>query len=495
MSIKPAPERKPDEGQGPFQKLFIQGATLIDGTGAPPRGPVSILIEENKIKDVINGMGQPPADAEISEANGMYVMPGFVDTHAHIGGVSQGTPAEYVYKLWMAHGVTTIREPGSGNGVDWTLTEKERSAKNEIVAPRISAYIRPGMWENGPIQTPEEARKFVHWAGMKGADGFKLSSSDPDVMAALIDEANKRELGSMAHLQQTHVTRAHVLDTARMGLGAMEHWYGLPESLFDDRIVQNYPADYDYNNEYDRFSQAGRLWKQAAAPGSNKWNEVMNELLSLDFTLSPTLAIYEATRDVMRAQEEEWHEKYTLPSLWEFFQPDPANHGSFFFDWTTADEVAWKENYKLWMAFLNEYKNRGGRVTTGSDSGFIYKLYGFGYIRELELLQESGFHPLEVIQSATMKGAEILSKEHNIPMKFGIIRPNMLADLVLVEENPLHNLKTLYGTGTIKLNLETNTVERVGGVKYTIKDGIVYDAKELLSDVEQIVKDAERVVI
>src|SRR5699024_7321316 len=104
MSIKPAPERKPDEGQGPFQKLFIQGATLIDGTGAPPRGPVSILIEENKIKDVINGMGQPPADAEIIEANGMYVMPGFVDTHAHIGGVSQGTPAEYVYKLWMAHG-------------------------------------------------------------------------------------------------------------------------------------------------------------------------------------------------------------------------------------------------------------------------------------------------------------------------------------------------------------------------------------------------------
>ncbi len=61
------------------------------------------------------------------------------------------------------------------------------------------------------------------------------------------------------------------------------------------------------------------------------------------------------------------------------------------------------------MAFLNEYKNRGGRVTTGSDSGFIYKLYGFDYIRELELLQEAGFHPLEVIRAATFNGAEALT--------------------------------------------------------------------------------------
>ena len=60
------------------------------------------------------------------------------------------------------------------------------------------------------------------------------------------------------------------------------------------------------------------------------------------------------------------------------------------------------------MTFINEYKNRGGRVTTGSDSGYIYKLYGFDYIRELELLQEAGFHPLEVIRAATFHGAEAL---------------------------------------------------------------------------------------
>ena len=138
------------------------------------------------------------------------------------------------------------------------------------------------------------------------------------------------------------------------------------------------------------------------------------------------------------------------------------------------------------MTFINEYKNRGGRVTTGSDSGFIYQLYGFAYIRELELLREAGFHPLEVIRSATLNGAEAL----NMDDKIGSVQIGKLADFVILEENPLENLKTLYGTGAIKLT-EDNEVVRVGGVKYTVKDGIVYDAKKLLNDVKKMV-DAEK---
>ena len=85
------------------------------------------------------------------------------------------------------------------------------------------------------------------------------------------------------------------------------------------------------------------------------------------------------------------------------------------------------------MTFINEYKNRGGRVTAGSDSGFIYQLYGFAYIRELELLQEAGFHPLEVIRSATMYGAEALGMEKEI----GTVEVGKLADFVILEENPI----------------------------------------------------------
>jgi hypothetical protein len=266
----------------------------------------------------------------------------------------------------------------------------------------------------------------------------------------------------------------------------MEHWYGLPEALFNNKTVQNYPYDYNYSNEQHRFEEAGKLWEQAAEPNSEHWNNVMDELIDLDFTLDPTFNIYEASRDLQRARRAEWHEEYTMPSLWEFYQPSRISHGSYWHFWGTEQEVAWKKNFNLWMNFINEYKNRGGRVTVGSDSGFIFQLYGFAYVRELELLREAGFHPIEVIMAATLNGAEALGMDDEI----GSIEIGKKADLFIVEENPLENLKVLYGTGAIKLN-DKNEVERVGGVKYTIKDGIVYDSKLLLEDVRRMVKESK----
>jgi hypothetical protein len=303
----------------------------------------------------------------------------------------------------------------------------------------------------------------------------------------VFDELKKQGMRSACHHAQLDVTRVNVLTTARWGLTTMEHWYGLPEALFDDRTVQHYPPAYNYNNEQDRFGQAGRLWKQAAPRGSEKYESVIKELLALDFTLDPTFTIYLASRDLMRARRADWHDEYTLPQLWDFYTPNRDNHGSFFFDWGSEDEVAWRENYQLWMSFVNDYKNRGGRVTVGSDSGFIYQLYGFGTIQELELLREAGFHPLEVLRSATMSGAQALGAADRI----GTVEPGKLADLAVLEENPLANLKVLYGTGHIRLG-DDGKSHRVGGVKYTIKDGIVYDAKRLLADVRTMVAEEKR---
>jgi imidazolonepropionase-like amidohydrolase len=133
-------------------------------------------------------------------------------------------------------------------------------------------------------------------------------------------------------------------------------------------------------------------------------------------------------------------------------------------------------------------------VTVGSDSGFIYQLYGFGTILELEMLQEAGFHPLEVIRSATMYGAEALFEPAGREIEFGVIRPGLLADMLIVNENPLANLKVLYGTGAVRLNDETGRPERTVGIRYTIKDGIVYDTRALLDDVRSMVaaQKAER---
>lgn len=490
-----APERQ--RGDGPYPQLIIRGATLINGAGSPPIGPVDVVVEQNRITTIkvvgypgveINEERRPKAKegAREVDATGMYLMPGLVDMHGHIGGMGQRTPAEYVFKLWMGHGITTIRDPSCGNGLDWVLDQKEKSDKNQITAPRIAAYSVFGQGLENGVNSPEEARAWVQSISKRGADGIKFFGARPDIMEAALDEAKKFDLGSACHHAQLDVAWLNVLNTARMGLTSMEHWYGLPEALFTDRTIQNYPPDYNYQNEQHRFGEAGRLWEQAAPPYSEHWNKVMDELIALDFTIDPTFNIYEANRDLMRAYQAEWHEEYTLPSLWDFFKPSRVSHGSHWHYWGTEEEVAWKRNYRLWMTFVNEYKNRGGRVTTGSDSGFIFQTYGFAFIRELELLREAGFHPLEVIRAATLKGAEALGRDHEI----GSIEVGKLADMILVEENPLANLKVLYGTGAIKLN-EKNEVTRVGGVKYTIKDGVVYDAKQLLADVREMVKQAK----
>lgn len=510
--VTPATDRRSDEGEGPFDRLIIRGATVIDGTGAPPIGPVDIVIEGNRIVEVksvgVPGVeideeerpelaieGRPSASTHEIDGTGMYVLPGFVDLHLHTGGVPKAPQAEYVYKLWLAHGITTGRGVSFGP-VDWSLSEKERSARNEIVAPRMFSYHRPGSggedWEGGRILTPEDARVWVRYIAGKGADGLKLGAYRPEIMGALIDEAAKHGLGTVAHLGQTGVARMNALDAARLGLGTVTHYYGLFEALYRDHDVQPWPDDMNYSDEQFRFGQVARQWKLIHERGSPEWKALLEELRELDVTLDPTMTAYQAGRDVEAQRQAVWNEKYVLPSLMDYYRASRTNHASFYYDWTTWDEVAWRNFYRVWHQLLNDYKNMGGRVTVSSDAGFIYNTFGFSTIQEMELLQEAGFHPLEVIRAATQHAAETLFKPSGKPIEFGVVRSGLLADLVIVGENPIHNLKVLYGTGAVRLNDETGEAERIGGILYTIKDGIVYDAKQLLADVALMVEERKR---
>jgi imidazolonepropionase-like amidohydrolase len=499
--LLPAPNRRPDEGKGPYQTLVIRGATLIDGTGAPPQGPVDIVVQNNRIAS-IRSAGTPgvpmranrdPQKANLElDATGMFVLPGFVDMHVHAGGAPKNAEAEYAYKLWLAHGVTTVRGvPMAANAL--TVKERERSARNEIVAPRIVNFQRPGMgWEKGPVTSPEIAREYVQWAAANGVDGLKLGAERPDIMAALLDEAKKVGFGSTAHLQQGGVAQMNAIKAARLGLNTVTHFYGHFEALLKDHVVQPWPVDMNASDEQWRFAQVARLWDKIHEPGSPEWKAYLQEHLKLGTVFDPTLTIYSAGRDLMRFRQAEWHEKYTLPSLMAFYTPSRTNHGSYWYYWTTEDEVAWRNFYQVWFRLVNDYKKMGGRVTTGSDSGFIYQTYGFGYINELEMLQEAGFHPLEVIQAATLNGAVTLAEPKRQSPEFGVVRAGMLADIVIVDQNPLENFKVLYATGALKLNDKTGKPEQVGGIKYTIKDGIVYDAKQLLADVAAMVEKQKR---
>jgi len=502
-----ASARRPNEGLGPFKTLTIRGVMLIDGTGAPPAGPMNITVEGNRItriqaagtpgvpqtgrqggRGAATGAAQPAADGTyVLDATGMYLLPGFIDMHVHAGGAPKNEDAEYAYKLWLAHGVTTVRGVPLGSH-NLTVSEKARSEKNEIVAPRIINYQRPGQgWSGGVVNTPEKAREWVRWGAANGIDGLKLGAEEPLIMAALLDEAKKLNMGSTAHLQQSGVAQMNAITAARLGLQTVTHFYGHFESLLKDYVVQPWPVDMNANDEQQRFGQVARLWNKIYEPGSPEWKAYLNEHLKLGTVFDPTLTIYSAGRDVMRFRSAEWHDKYTLPSLMEYYAPSRTNHGSYWYDWTTEDEVEWRNFYQVWFRLINDYKRMGGRITTGSDSGFIYQTYGFGYINEFEMLQEAGFHPLEVIQAATMNGALTLAQAGKKPVDRGMVKTGLLADMVIVDQNPLQNFKVLYATGAHRLNDSTGRVEQVGGIKYTIKDGIVYDAKKLLEDVAAMV--------
>ncbi|MCL4818414.1 MAG: amidohydrolase family protein [Vicinamibacteria bacterium] len=497
---RPAPPRA--EGEGPFDRLVIRNATLIDGTGAPPRGPVDIVVERNRIVAVttvgatagdMRPSGRPqPASREI-DARGMYVLPGFVDLHVHNGDVPKTPDSEYVYKLWLAHGITTARGVPFASPA-FSESEKGRSARNEITAPRMFTYRLPfDEWE-GTIETPQKAREWVRAAAKTGIDGLKLTAYPPEIMAALIDEAKQLGLGTTAHLSQQGVAGMNALDAARLGLGTLTHFYGLFEALYAGHDVQPWPPDHNHQDEQHRFAQVARQWNLVHARGSAEWKALIEEFRSRGTILDPTMTAYLASRDVMRRANADWHEKYTLPSLWDFYQPSRSNHGSYYFDWTSWDETAWRNFYRVWMNFLVDYKNAGGRVSVSSDAGYIYNTFGFSTIEEMELLQEAGFHPLEVIRGATLHGAQALFEPKGKPIEFGVVRAGLLADLVIVPENPVANLKVLYGTGAVRLNDRTGRAERVGGIRYTVKDGVVYDARRLLADVEAMVakQKAER---
>ncbi|WP_375203215.1 amidohydrolase family protein [Hyphococcus sp.] len=481
-------------GEGPYDRLVIRGVTVIDGAGAPPFGPADVVVEGGRITGIvpvgapglpINQNRRPEAGGREIDADGMYLLPGFVNMHGHIHNedTGQGVPPDYIFKLWLAHGITTVRELGNEAGAAWTSGVARASARNEVDAPNIYPYPVFRGWSAGDVDTPDEARMRIRQLKRDGAVGVKFFGAPEEILWAGLEEARKQGLKTTMHHAQLDVAHADVMDTSAHGLGSMEHWYGLPEALFDDRTLQDYPVEYNYNDEQHRFENAGKLWKQAAGPDSDRWEEVMSTLLEREFSIIPTFSIYSASRDWMRKRRAEWHDEYTMPSLWKFYAPDRNAHGSYWFDWGAEQEAAWKENYRLWMRFIEEYKNRGGKIGVGEDAGYIYSTYGFGFVEEMEMLREAGFHPLEVIKAATLDGAKILGQDGET----GSIQVGKRADLVIVGGNPLANLKVLYATGHVKLDPETNRPVRVGGVDYVVKNGVVYEGAKLRDDIKAMV--------
>jgi imidazolonepropionase-like amidohydrolase len=467
-----------------YSRLVIRNAKVIDGNATPVSGPYDIVVEGGVIREMVgldavavaSGAARRPAqgDAEI-DAGGKYVMPGLINLHGHVqeerAGIAQ--PLDYELKLWLASGITTVRDVGSDTRK--TLALKRRSEAGEIAAPRLFVYA---VWAGSPAaRTPEQARARVRELKAQGVDGLKFFGMERDLMEAAWDEAHKQNLRIAHH---AGVAETNAWDDAKFGTTSIEHWYGIPDAAIESG-VQNFPPEYNYSDEVDRFRFAGHLWREA---NWERLMKVLDAMIERHVAWDPTLDIYEASRDLQRAQTQPWFADYLHPTLEDYFRPDPGHHGSYFLGWTSTDETFWKENYRIWMAALREFDRRGGLIGAGEDAGFIYQMYGFGLIRELELKQEAGFHTLKVIQQATGNNAKILGQEDRL----GRVRPGFAADLLVVNGNPLENLKVLYPTG-VDIVQDGKPVH-TGGVEWTIKDGIPYHGPTLLAEVKEMVARA-----
>jgi len=484
-------------------RLVIRSAMVIPGTGMPAYGPVDIRIERGTIARIGNAQAEkwPAADATI-DATGKYVMPGIVNTHMHWHEERVGPiPIQYERNLYLASGVTTAREVGGDfeKAKQW----REESAAHKIVAPRILLYpmlvdlVKPGQDYSA---APAEIRALVRSAKERGADGLKLiGPMDRDQLFAAIDEAKKVGLPTTAHIAVGEATARDFVDD---GVNCIEHFYGIADAAFDG--LQDFPPEMNLNNEIHRFGRAGELYTQ---PNLNKekLSKLLDDMVAKHVAWSPTMSTYEATRDLIKAQNLPWYRDYLHPSLEEYYKPSMTRHGTFWLGWTATQEARWRRNYQVWMATLLEFGRKGGVITVGDDAGYLYgSLYGFGTVRELEMQQEAGFAPLEVIRHATVNGAEVLG----LADKLGRVRAGFAADLLVVNGNPLANLQLLNPYGTDLMTIDGKVVDNYsgdikpgdpragsvhgGGIEWTIKDGVPYHVPTLMREVKDMVGKARR---
>ena len=478
---------------GPYNKLVIREAMVIPGHGGPPVGPYDIVIKGDKIVDMIlfdpvtakrRGAIKREDGDRVIDAKGKYVMPGMIDLHTHLR--TEPMPLEYVYYLKLAHGITTM-VPGSDRGLMSGMKQAKLSKENEILAPKlfpIWSYGATTKFDKVALDDPKNAPAVVKKMFENGA--HVVNAGNLGWSQALLKAVCKavKENGGITtyHIPPNTTAVTKAIDAARLGVTMIEHHYAYAESALD-RNVQDFIPTYNYNDENERFRQAGKVWSQ-----TNKerlLTETVDSLVYYGVTMLPTRVVYEANRDILRAQSLPWHKKYTHQLLIERNGPDPNYHGAYHYDWTSDDEYYWSAAFSLWGELIYEFNKRGGRVAYGSDDSYIFATPGFSNVRELQLLRETGMHTLEVLKSATLNSAKTLRQE-----KLGLVRPGYTADLLIIDSSPLYNLRNMYQFGALTEDSNGNMI-RKGGIIHTIKDGIVIENNKLMLEVEKMVKKSK----
>jgi len=484
---------------GPYERLVIRGAMVIPGHGGPAYGPADLVIEGDVIARILsyNGVTGPPPDAErptgdrVIDATGMYVMPGLIDLHAHVR--TDPLPLQYVYDLKLAHGVTTMVN-GSARGWETALEQSRLSEENRITAPRMYPIRdwgpprsrdpghHPPLPEIEPWHDPERAPELARELVAEGTHVVRVGSLawNAELFGAVCQAVYDAGGITTVHLPPSDIAVVDAVRAAELGVTMIEHHYGYAEAALDDG-VQPFPSGYNYMDEAQRFRHAGSVWQEA--PDSVLFGEVVDRLVASGVALIPTMSTYEANRDINRAMGLPWHERFTHRQLIEWYFPSPEHHAAHHWDWTSKDEQRWADTFRKWQRLIREFHDRGGHLAYAVDDPYLWNTSGIANVRELQLMHEAGLHPLEVLRSATRNAALTLRRPD-----LGLIQTGYTADLAIVDGNPLENLRYLYAFGALDRD-EDGAIRRRGGVRWTVKGGVVFENPVL---VERVVEEVER---
>lgn len=488
---------------GPWSRLAIVNAMIVPGHGGPAYGPADIVVENGRIQRIVsyNGVTGRPADAgdhgadRVIDATGMYVMPGLIDLHAHIR--TEPLPLQYVYDMKLLHGVTTMVN-GTGRGWDAALEQQRLADENRITAPRMypiadwgpSRARDPGHAPPAPViepwHDPDRVGELVgQVVGPGRAHVVRIGSLawNAELFGAVARAVDEAGGITTVHLPPSDLAAVDAVRAAELGVTMIEHHYGYAEAALGGGALPDLPPDYNYNDEAHRFRQAGAVWA-AADPGA-LLGDVVDRLVASGVALIPTMSTYEVNRDLNRAMGLPWHDRWTHRVLMEWYGPDPTVHAAHHWNWTSKDEQRWADTFRRWQDLIRAFHDRGGRLAYAVDDPYLWNTTGLGNVRELQLMHEAGLDPLEVIRAATYTSARTLKRPD-----LGYVQTGYTADLIVIDGNPLENLRYLYPFGAFATDAAGSMVRR-GGVRWTIKEGVVFDNAVLAERVLRTVAESK----
>ena len=431
-------------GVAPDHVIALEGATLIDGAGGPPKQDALIIIRNGHIEAIARVNEIPvPRGAEHISLVGKTVIPGLIDAHAHVERWATGR--------YIAWGVTTVRDLHGAS--DTVLALRNALNLGSIVGPRMfsaGAMIDgvPPTYANATgISTPDQARRAVDQHAVAGVDYLKVYTKvTPALLRPLLDEAEKLRLPVAAHLGKTDA-----LTAARAGVVSIEHMSG---------VVQAASGDQSYANAHDSFL-AGWTAEEKGWAGidSGTLARTAQALAQTKVTLVPTLVVHDMlarldnpillTRPGMEDVPGSAQSVRSVPSLLRRT------------GWRSGDFDAFRRSRRREDQFVREYKRAGGPIAAGSDAANQLLIPGYSLHEEMALLVAAGLTPLEAITAATRRGAQLLRAD-----SLGMLAPGKVADIVVLNGNPAGNI---LATRNIALVLIRGRVIRPDSLRATWK--------------------------